>query len=331
MTTLTPRDLWYALLLSGVFVGVLIFLWGCYALVIEPWQRRRKVSQRLSETSEAYVRRIQILKSRFEEKAPLTIVVSRFLLGKDRLAKFEKMLMQADIYYNPATILQIILALILGGFFLGVFFLRSTLLGLVFAFFFGITPFLYFMQRKKQKTMAVERQMPDAMELLARSLRAGHTLPSAVELLGEELEHPLGTEFRIANEEQRFGIPIQDSLMSMIQRIDSQDLRYFVTAVLIQQESGGNLAEVLENISHVIRGRLNMKAKIRALTAEGRMSAVGLTILPVVAFLLLIIFRYSYQHVMLTHPLGQKLTFAAIVLLVIGALFMRQIINNVEV
>jgi len=331
MSPLTPRDLWYALLLSAVFVGTLIFLWGCYSIFIEPWQRRRKVSQRLSESSAEYVRRVQILKSRFEEKAPFTVVAARVLFGKPRLQSFEKLLMQADIYYNPATVLQVILALALGGFFLGWIILKSILLALVFALFFGAVPFLYFFQRKKQKTLAVERQMPDAMELLARSLRAGHTLPSAVELLGEEMDHPLGTEFRIAHEEQRFGLPIQDSLMHMIQRIDSQDLRYFVTAVLIQQESGGNLAEVLENISHVIRGRLNMKAKIRALTAEGRMSAVGLTVLPVVAFLLLITFRYKYQHVMLTRPLGQKLTFAAIVLLIVGALVMRQIINNVEV
>ncbi len=331
MAEFTTRDLWYALTLSAVFVAVLIFLWACFTLFIDPWRRRRKVSRRLSESSADYLRRVQILKSRFDEKASFLLLVARTLLGKSRLARFERLLMQADVYQSPTTILQVILLLISGGFLLGWILLRSALIGVVFALPLGLLPFLYLWQRKKQKTQAVERQMPDAMELLARSLRAGHTLPSAVELLGDELEHPLGTEMKVTYEEQRYGLPMQDALMNMIERVDSQDLRYFVTAVLIQQESGGNLAEVLENISHVIRSRLNMKAKIRALTAEGRLSAVGLTMLPIVAFFLLIIFRYRYQVVLLTHPMGQKILFAAIALLFIGAVAMRKIINNVEV
>ncbi len=331
MSDFTLRDLWYALTLSAVFVGVLLFLWAVFNYVVDPWLKRRRVNQRLSETSADYLRRVQILKSRFDEQASLSVLVARFIVGKNRLQKFERLLMQADIYYSPATILQIIALLVLTGFFIGAVFLRNPLIGLAFAVPLGLLPFLYLWQKKKNKTLAVERQMPDAMELLARSLRAGHTLPSAVELLGDEMEHPLGTEMKIAYEEQRYGLPMQDALMHLIERVDSQDLRYFVTAVLIQQESGGNLAEVLENISHVIRGRLNMKAKIRALTAEGRLSAVGLTILPIFIFFFLLIFRYKVQSVMLTHPLGQKVLLAAIVLLFIGAVVMRKIINSVEV
>jgi tight adherence protein B len=331
MGEFTIRDLWYALTLSTVFVGVLVFLWGCFTFFVDPWRRRRKVAQRLSDSHADYLRRVQILKARYDEQASWIMVLARFLLGKRRIDAFERLLMQADIYRPPATVLQMIALLMLGGFLFGWMLLRSPLMGIVFAFPLGLLPMLYLWQRKRQKTLAVERQMPDAMELLARSLRAGHTLPSAVELLGDELEHPLGTEMKIAYEEQRFGLPMQDALMNLIDRVDSQDLRYFVTAVLIQQESGGNLAEVLENISQVIRGRLNMKAKIRALTAEGRLSALGLTLLPIIAFFLLIIFRYKYQHVLLTHPLGQKILFAAIVLLIIGAVSMKKLINNVEV
>lgn len=331
MTEIGVRDIWYALTLSAVFVALLIFFWVFFTFVVEPWHRRRKISQRLSETSADYLRRVQILKSRFEEKASPLIVVARTLFGRQRLNRFEHLLMQADVYYSPAIIFQVIVFLMIVGFFIGGILFRNPLLGFVFALLLAMLPLLYLWRRKHQKALAVERQMPDAMELLARSLRAGHTLPSAVELLGDELEHPLGTEMKITYEEQRYGLPMQDALMNMIERVDSQDLRYFVTAVLIQQESGGNLAEVLENISHVIRGRLNMKAKIKALTAEGRLSAVGLTLLPIAIFFILLVFRYKVQSIMLTHPTGQKILLIAIVLLLIGSVVMRKIINSVEV
>jgi tight adherence protein B len=331
MAEITSRDLWYALILSCVFAGLLIFLWGGFSLFIEPIRQRRKISRRLAESSEEYIRRIQIIKARLEDNPTTFMAVVRLIVGRERIAALQRHLLQADIYRDTGSFIGIVLLLAAGGFFAGLILLRSSLLGLLLAGLMAVIPVLYVIRKKKQKTLLVERQMPDAMELLARSLRAGHTLPSATELLAEEIEHPLGTEMRIAYEEQRFGLAMHEALTNILDRVNSQDLRYYVTAVVIQNETGGNLVEILERIAQVVRSRLNLKSKIRALTAEGRMSAVGLTILPIIAFFLLITFRHKYEIVLLTDKLGQKILFIGVFLLTFGAIFMKKVIDRVEV
>jgi tight adherence protein B len=331
MAEIGSRDLWYALILSCVFVGLLIFLWAGFSLFIEPIRQRRKISRRLAESSEEYMRRVQLIKARLDDQPTPFMAVVRLIVGKERIVALQRHLLQADIYREPGSFFAVVLLLAAGGFFAGFIFLRSSLLGILFAGLMALLPSLYVMRKKKQKTLLVERQMPDAMELLARSLRAGHTLPSATELLAEEMDHPLGTEMRIAYEEQRFGLAMHEALTNILDRVNSQDLRYFVTAVVVQSETGGNLVEILEKIAQVVRSRLNLKSKIRALTAEGRMSAVGLTILPIVAFSLLMTFRRKYEIVLFTDKLGQKIFFLGVFLLVIGAIFMKKIIDRVEV
>jgi tight adherence protein B len=330
MAEFTVRDLWYALTLSGVFVGLLILLWAGFTLFIEPIRQRRKISRRLSESTVEYMRRVQILKARLDGKPTPMMAVLGIIVGTNRIASLQQRMLQADIYRGPGSFLGIVFLLGGVGFLLGFVILRSLLLGLLFTGIMTTLPFLYLRHKRTQKALLVEKQMPDTMELLARSLRAGHTLPSAVELAGEEVDHPLGTELRIAYEEQRFGLAMHEALSNMLERIDSQDLRYFVTAVIIQSETGGNLVEIMEKIGHVIRGRLNLKSKIRALTAEGRLSGVLLTFLPVVAFFLLITFRYNYESVLLTHKLGQKILLAGVLLLSVGGFFMRKLIQAVE-
>lgn len=331
MADFTPGDLWYALTLSAVFAGVLIFLWAGFTLFLEPIRQRRKISRRLAESGAEYLRRVQILKARLDDKpSPMTSVM-KLILGAQRLAALQRQLLQADIYREPGSFLTFVFFLAGLGLIVGLLALRSLTLGVLFGAILSVLPFIYLRQKRIQKATQVEKQMPDTMELLARSLRAGHTLPSAVELAGEEIEHPLGTELRIAYEEQRFGLAMHEALNHMLERVDSQDLKYFVTAVIIQSETGGNLVEIMEKISHVIRGRLNLKSKIRALTAEGRLSAVLLTILPIVCFTLLMIFRYKYESVLLTHKLGQKILLLGVFLLSVGAIMMRKLIQAVEV
>ncbi len=172
--------------------------------------------------------------------------------------------------------------------------------------------------------------MPDAMELLARSLRAGHTLPSAIELLGEEMDAPMGTEMKIAYEEQKYGLSVSDSLLHIMERVESMDLKYFVSAVLIQQETGGNLAELMEKIAHVIRSRLNFKAKVRGLTATGRLSAGIMIVTPVVTFFLLLIAAPYYERILFESSIGRKVLSAGIVSATIGSLILRKLIRSVQ-
>lgn len=188
-------------------------------------------------------------------------------------------------------------------------------------------PVFFMRWKKNRKTLKFEKHMPEAMELLARSLKAGHTLPSTLELVAQEIPPPLGKEMRITYEEQRLGLSVSQALRRMSERVASQDLRYFVTAVLIQTETGGNLAEILENIGLLIRERLTLKGKVLALTAEGRFSALVLIGLPILTFVALFFLNREYIMTLLVHPLGVKFLTGAIVSIILGALVMKKLVT----
>jgi tight adherence protein B len=330
MEGLTPRDLWYALSLAGIFVAILLAMSAAYTLLLEPARKRRQVAQRLMDTSDEYVRRVQIIKARLDDKKNWKASLLNFIFGRHRIVNLQKRMLQADIYREPASFLGVVFLLAGAGFLAGLLFLKSFFLGLLIALPLGLAPFLYLRRQRTKKALTIEAQMPDAMELLARSLRAGHTLPSAVELLGDELEHPLGTEMKIAYEEQRFGLSMPDALNNMLDRVDSRDLHYFVTAVLIQSETGGNLVEVVQKIGALIRQRLNFKAKIRSLTAQGRMSAIILTLLPVVLFFAIMALNPKYQMSLLQTSTGRVMLLIGVFMVGLGGLMMQKLIKAVE-
>jgi tight adherence protein B len=251
-------------------------------------------------------------------------------LGEKRLLKLRTWMMQADLHQDPGTFLRRSLYLVMAGFLAGTWWFRNPLLGLFLGGGLAFIPFFYLRWKRQGKTRQFETQMPDAMELLARSLRAGHTLPSALELLGEEMEHPMGTEMGIAYEEQQFGISTPDALLHMLERVESIDLRYFVAAVLIQQETGGNLAELMENIAQVIRSRLNFKSKVRSLTAMGRISTTIMIITPIIVFFGLMVVANQYEKVLVFTSVGRTMLVAGIFLVCFGGFLLKRIINAVE-
>jgi tight adherence protein B len=330
MKGIAIRDLWYAIALSGILVGVILLVMGAYYLFIAPLRSRQKIVERLEEASDEHLRRVQILKAELDRHENWLLSFFKRLLGQKYLTRIQSHLLQGDIYWTPSTFLLLVLGLGLAGFIIGNWIIDRFLWALLLMLGLGSLPLLYLRRKKKQKTQAFEQQMPDAMELLSRSLKAGHTLPSAIELLSKEMLHPMGSEMRIAYEEQRFGISMTESLIHMQERVDSEDLRYFVTAVVIQHEAGGNIVEIIEKIAQVIRSRLNFKVKIKALTAEGRLSAVVLTVLPVVLFVLLLFIKNDYEGVLLTDELGHKFLFVAFIMLLAGSYLMRRIVRSVE-
>ncbi len=329
-SAVTSRDLWYAAGLSLVLLGVMLLLLGLYYFVILPIRQRGTVTRRLSESGVEHLLKLQILKAQTEEKPSLLQSFFRIVLGSRRYDQFRKDLLQADIYRDPGKLLAYVLLVAMLGFLTGNWLTRSPLIGLLVFAALALVPFGFVKWKKQRKSLAFERQMPDAMELLARSLRAGHTLPSAIELLGNEMDDPMATEMKITFEEQRFGISMSEAMVHMLERVDSQDLRYFVSALLIQQDTGGNLAELMEKIAQVIRNRLNFKVKVRALTAMGRMSAYIMIITPIIAFFLLMMIARHYESALLTTPMGRKMLITGIILLIIGALSLRKLINNVQ-
>jgi tight adherence protein B len=328
MMSFSLGELWKAAILSAVLVAVILLVMAIYQFFIEPSRKRRKISQRLSEGE--HFRRIQILNERSGNQTGWHVFLLKKVLGSERLNRLQTLMLQADVYRNSGTFLSWVFLVALAGF--GVIYLAlgSILLGMVIGVGLGTLPFLYLRWRKANKTERFEKQMPDAMELLARSLRAGHTLPSAIELLGEEMGDPMGTEMKIAYEEQKFGISVSDSLSHMLERVYSLDLSYFVSAVLIQQETGGNLAELMETIAHVVRGRLNFKAKVRGLTAMGRLSNAIMIAVPIVVFFLMLVMAPQYEMALLNTSIGRTMLLGGVVLAGLGYYALRKIIQSVE-
>jgi tight adherence protein B len=173
----------------------------------------------------------------------------------------------------------------------------------------------------------IEEQLPEAADFIARALRAGHSFTNVLQIVGNELSEPLSGEFRIAREEINYGVPMSEALHNMAARIPLTDLRYLIIAVLIQRETGGNLAEILGNISHIIRGRLKLAAQVRVLSAEGRMSAWILGLLPFSVGGVMVLLNPEYIKILWTDPSGVQLLWYALAMIVVGVLWLRKVIR----
>jgi len=321
-------DFMYALGLLGVFVAACLLTTVINQMVMEPYLKRSQLKKRMRSQKREEEFRAKIFKAYQESRnrnSPVTSLMGR-LTGLSRVDNLERQLIQADLYLPPGVFILAVALMGSVGFLLGTRFLYGIWIWVVGAAM-GYLPIFILRWKKRRKTMQFEKQMPEAMELLARSLRAGHTLSATMELVAQEIQPPLGKEMRITYEEQRWGLSVTQALRRMGERVASQDLGYFVTAILVQNESGGNLAEVLENIGSLIRERMKLKGKVQILTAEGRFSALILMGLPVVTFLALYVMSRDYIMLLFSDPLGKKMLGAAIGSMAIGAWVMKKMVS----
>ena len=197
----------------------------------------------------------------------------------------------------------------------------------IIALFFAIIPFVVLKFIRSRRLNQFGAQLPAALDLMSQALRAGQSLPAAIQLVGTQMDEPLGPEFATAFEQQNLGVALADSLKSMTDRVPNLDLRFFVTAVILQRQTGGDLAEILDKISHLTRERFQIKGQIQALTGEGRISGIVLLVLPPALFAVMLKLNYDYVMMLFEDPLGQKMLIVAIVLQFIGAFSIKKIID----
>ncbi len=188
-------------------------------------------------------------------------------------------------------------------------------------------PLLYLIMRRKRRMNKLVEQLPDVFELISQALRAGHSLPSGIHLVSEQMPDPAGTEFGRVFQEQNLGIRVEEALGNMAQRVESLDVRFFVTAVQIQRQTGGDLAEVLDKIGSVIRGRIELFGQVKALTAEGRMSGYVLLALPILVFGVETQVNPKYAGMLLYDEMGRMMLYGAIILQVMGYAMIKKIVN----
>lgn len=244
-----------------------------------------------------------------------------------QMSDLRLMLEQGNLHWSAGTFLALTvgMAMSLGA---AVYVLTGNFLYMLVGAAFGsMGPWMYVKRRKRQRVEAFEEAFPEAIDLLARSIRAGHAFGTGMKVVAEEAQEPVAGEFRQVFEEQKFGLPLEESLLGLADRIDLVDIRIFVTAIMVQRDVGGNLAEILDKISYTIRERFTIQRQIRVYTAQGRMTGYLLAVLPIIMGVLIYMLNPQYMSILFENPIGRFLIAGALVLQVIGFIVIRRIVD----
>lgn len=253
--------------------------------------------------------------------------VDRLLTSMPFTRRIETLLYKAGLEMRVGTFVFISLVVAIGAMVVFHIFLGRPLVAFVVGLAAGTIPYHAVNSKKNKRTHLMDEQLPDAMDLMTSALRAGLSLPAALQLVAQEGPSPLAEEFGYTFDEQNLGIDIRDAMLNMAKRIDSTDVKFFVTAVVIQRETGGNLAEIMENIAYIVRERFRILGDVRTLTAHGRFSGIILSLLPIAMGFLIAIIAPDYMLEFLRDPAGQALLITAFILQIIGFLWIRKVVN----
>ena len=314
-----------ALLLAlVVFVGIIFLVLIAYwALVL---RREQKLLDRITPKKErSGGRRLDVLKP--DETMSSVGSIDRILRVSGVGGPVRNLLEQAG---RPMTVSVFLLAVACCGLIVFIVtFRQSGMLAasLLLAAIGAALPYLYVSRKRRKRIDKFEEQFPEAIDLVARALRAGHGLATGLGMVADELKAPVGAEFRILFDEQNFGLSLPEAMRNFARRVPVLDARFFVTAVLTQRETGGNLAEVLDNLGTVIRERFKVKRQVRVLSAHGRITGWVLTMLPPALALATLIVNPNHLGSLLHDPLGQKLIMVGVILQIMGTLIIRKLVD----
>ena len=264
-----------------------------------------------------------ILRRAVQESATMQAIAARFPTVADLQIKLQQAALNMTAGGFITMMFGISIASGLVMFILTRNWIFTILLGVLGAW----MPYLWLKRRRDRRMGAFEAGLPEAIDLLGRAIRAGHPLSSGLKMVADETQEPIAGEFQRTFEEHRFGVPFDDAIQDLADRVDIVDVRILVTAILIQREVGGNLAEVLDNLASVIRARFTIRRQLRVYTAQGRMSGYVLAALPIVVGAIIYLLNPEYGSLMFNRPLGRFFLGMAAVMQIIGYLWIRKIIN----
>ena len=317
--------MFYLFVILG-FIAVVLFLEGVYL----SWNsykgpEAKRIERRLQAMSAGSAGgSSSLIKQRLLADTP---AMERLLLKVPRIHYLDKILLQSGLQWKVSNFIGLTLLAMLAGFMLGLLLKLPVILALAAGLLLAVVPWLYVQRAIFNRIKTIEQQMPDTLDMMGRAMLAGHAFPSALKMAGDEMPEPIANEFRIVFDEINYGFSMEDALNNLAARVPSTDVKYFVIAVLIQRETGGNLAELLGNLSRLIRERLKLLGTIRVLSAEGRLSAKILTVLPFALALVINLLNPKFMSVLWTDPAGVKLMIVTVILLSIGIYWMWRIIK----
>lgn len=311
-----------------LFVAVALALEGVY----EYWNSRhgpvaRRVDSRIRAVSaggQVSKEQLSILKARMLGGSTWS---GQLMLHIPRVHAIDLFLQQSGLTWTVARLIGTCAVMPPLALFLCSLFDVPLMLSLLAALFCALLPVAYVKRRRDKRVRQLERQLPDVCDMLSRALRSGHAFTGAIDMVGNEFPEPMSGEFRITFDEINYGVSISEALTNLATRVPIRDLRYFVIAVLIQRETGGNLSEVLDSIAALIRERARLFDKVRVLSAEGRMSAWVLGLLPFITALLLMLINPGFMDVLWSDPFGLRMVGVVVTSMLFGMLWMRHIVR----
>jgi len=310
-----------------VFIAVSVITFAVLSLLDRRSLQARVLRDRLSATQEQPEQpepAAAILRDEMLSRIP---AFDTLLRRSERVSALQKMLGQGEVNVRAGNFLlgcaasAIVFALLLmvaGG---------NVLFGWAGAVLGFFIPYAYASHRRAKRFQRFEEKFPEAIDTLARAVRAGHAFTTALEMIAAEVSEPVAGEFRQLFEEQKFGLPVRDALLNLTDRIPLVDVKFFVTAVMLQRETGGNLAEILDNLSYVIRERFKIMRQVRVHTAQGRLTMVLLMALPPTIVVIMLTLNPGFIQPLFTDPIGHVLIVLGITLQTLGYFFIRRIIR----
>lgn len=322
--------------MDPIFYTFVILLFVAVVLTIEGgylwWNSRhgpaaRRIESRiraLSAGGHVGKAHLSILKDRMLRESG---ALEKLLMQLPRVQTLDLFIEQSGVNWSASKLIVVSAAIPLALLVIGSFLPVPMMFSAVAALSSGALPYLYVQRRRRKRLLHLERQLPDMADTIGRALRAGHSFPSAIGMVSTEFPEPTAGEFRITFDEINYGVPLNEALMNLAERVPIRDLRYFVIAVLIQRETGGNLAEVLDSIASLIRERFKLFDKVRVLSAEGKLSAWVLGLLPFVTGAAMMALNPTFLEVLWKDPAGLKVIGVMLTLMAIGIYSMRRIIR----
>ena len=252
---------------------------------------------------------------------------NRLLFRVPRVFRLSRFLDQAAASY-PAGVYLGLAALLGPASYTGATMLRLPFFARLVCALAGVAaPFVYLYAKKQKRMRKFERQLPDVLEMIARALKAGHAFTGGLQMASDEFEDPAGVEFAKTLEEINFGVDVPRALRGLAERVECPDLKFFVVSVLIQRETGGNLAEIMENLAYLIRERFKLHGKVKVLASEGKFSAVILVVIPFLLFFYFYLAQPDYIKLLYTDPMGKSMILGALIMMIMGTLIMRRMVR----
>lgn len=309
-----------------LFVLLLILCFGIIYFVLRPTKTESAVQQKLAEIKETR-----------DEETGSTILKEEGYSGNEELAQVVRqlpgaygtlnLLRQSGQNWSVAEVMGVSLGATVLTAWISSYFLPATALAVVAGAIAGSVPYIYLLIMREQRFRKCDALLPEAIDLMARGLRAGHALTAVIEMVANEMAEPLGSEFKRLHDEHAVGLPLRDATMNLVSRLPRDDVRFLATAILLQKETGGNLALILDKTAAVARERSRLRGQIRIYTAQGRISGWILCLMPFITFGLLSVVNWKFEQLLITDHLGRMLVYFGLTLMFFGILAIRKIID----